>query len=94
MNTQPPGITDFPYATWRPTPGILHYENVQIQLSASTGPFVLKKGSTLADFAGKVHQDFARNLTAARVWGNAVYDGQMVQRDHRLQDGDVVELHL
>ncbi|MDZ7697308.1 MAG: GTPase [Deltaproteobacteria bacterium] len=59
-----------------------------------TAPFVLKKGSTLADFAGKVHQDFARNLKAARVWGNAVYDGQMVQRDHLLQDGAVVELHM
>lgn len=59
-----------------------------------TAPFVLKKGSTMADFAGKVHQDFASNLKAARVWGNAVYNGQMVQRDHPLQDGDVVELHM
>lgn len=59
-----------------------------------TSPFVLKKGSTLADFAAKVHQDFARNLKAARVWGDTVYDGQMVQRHHPLQDGDVVELHI
>ncbi|MFO7986173.1 MAG: GTPase, partial [Desulfatiglandaceae bacterium] len=221
-----PEITDFPYATWRPTPGILHYENIQIQLidtpplyreyvepelfdlikrvdlillvvdlkadpvhqiqdtaallqehhivplrlkerfenrtglvfipflilanknddessdedfdilrelleddwpmigiSTATGrnldqlkqilferleiirvyskapgkdpdyssPFVLKSGDTLAEFAAKVHQDFARDLKAARVWGRSVYDGQKVQRDHVLHDGDVVE---
>ena len=59
-----------------------------------TSPFVLKKGSTMADFAGKVHQDFSRKLKAAKVWGPAVFDGQMVQRDYVLQDGDVVELQI
>ncbi|UCE81774.1 MAG: TGS domain-containing protein [Deltaproteobacteria bacterium] len=59
-----------------------------------TSPFVLKKGSTVAEFAGKVHKDFVEKLKIAKVWGNAVYDGQMVQRDHILEDGDVVELHI
>jgi len=59
-----------------------------------TAPFVLKKGSTMAEFAGKIHQDFAQKMKSARVWGAAVYDGQMVQRDYVLQDGDVVELQL
>lgn len=57
-------------------------------------PFVLKKGSTMADFAGKVHQDFSRKLRCARVWGPAVFDGQMVQRDYVLQEGDIVELQI
>ena len=57
-------------------------------------PFVLKKGSTVEEFAGKVHQDFVANLKSARVWGSAVYDGQMVGRDHVLQDGDGVELRI
>jgi len=58
-----------------------------------SAPFVLQKGGTVAEFAKKVHQDFFDNLKAARVWGSAVvYDGQMVRRDHVLQDGDVVEL--
>ena len=57
-------------------------------------PFVLKRGSNVSDFAGKVHKDFAERLKIARVWGEAVFDGQMVQRDHVLQDGDVVELHI
>ena len=59
-----------------------------------TAPFVLSRGSTMADFAGKVHQDFSRKLKSARVWGPAVFDGQMVQRDYVLQDGDIVELQI
>jgi ribosome-interacting GTPase 1 len=56
-------------------------------------PFVMEKGGTLEDFAGKIHQDFVENLKVARVWGDGVYDGQPVGRDHVLHDGDVVELH-
>jgi ribosome-interacting GTPase 1 len=59
-----------------------------------TSPFVLKKGSTVEDFAAKVHKDFAEKLKLAKVWGEGVFDGQKVQRDYALQDGDVVELHI
>ena len=59
-----------------------------------TAPFVLKKGSTVEDFAGKVHKDFVQKLKVVKVWGDVVFDGQMVQRDYVLQDGDVVELHI
>jgi len=59
-----------------------------------TAPFVLKRGSTVEDFAGKVHKDFVAKLKIAKVWGDSVFDGQMVQRDYILQDGDVVELHI
>jgi ribosome-interacting GTPase 1 len=55
-------------------------------------PFVLKEGGTVGDFAAKVHQDFAKNLKSARVWGSATHDGQLVGRDHVLHDQDVVEL--
>ena len=57
-------------------------------------PFILKKGDTVEDFAGKVHQDFARKLKTARLWGTAVHDGQFVQRDHVLSDSDIVELQI
>jgi hypothetical protein len=59
-----------------------------------SAPFVLKKGGTIADFAGKVHQDFAQKLKAAKVWGSGVFDGQRVQRDYVLQDGDIIELQI
>ena len=55
-------------------------------------PFVIPAGSTLEDFAGKVHNDFVNKLKYAKAWGKSVRDGQMVQRDYVLQDGDVVEL--
>jgi len=59
-----------------------------------TSPFVLKKGSTLEEFAAKVHHDFLENLKSARLWGSVTHDGQQVGRDYVLQDGDIVELHL
>ncbi len=57
-------------------------------------PFILEKGSTVADFAEEVHRDFFEKLKTARVWGSGIYDGQMVGRDHVLHDGDAVELRL
>jgi len=59
-----------------------------------TAPFVLKKGSTVEDFAEGVHRDFVEKLRTARLWGSSAFDGQLVQRDYVLQDGDVVELRI
>jgi uncharacterized protein len=55
-------------------------------------PFVLRQGATVEELAGRVHKEILERLTAARVWGSAEHDGQMVGRDHVLQDGDIVEL--
>ncbi|UCH61179.1 MAG: TGS domain-containing protein, partial [Anaerolineales bacterium] len=55
-------------------------------------PFILKRGSTVADLAIKVHRDFYDRLASARVWGSSAFDGQMVQKDYVLADGDIVEL--
>jgi uncharacterized protein len=54
----------------------------------------MTKGSTITDLARKIHRDFFDNLKSARVWGGAQFDGQSVQRDYVLQDGDIVELHM
>jgi hypothetical protein len=59
-----------------------------------TSPFTCPVGSTLVEFAGVVHRDFAEKLKSARVWGTGVFDGQTVKRDHILHDKDVVELHV
>jgi hypothetical protein len=58
-----------------------------------TAPYVLKRGSRLIDLAAHVHQDFLTQLKYARVWGHGKFEGQMVNRDHVLEDKDVVELH-
>jgi len=57
-------------------------------------PIILKKGSRLEDAATSVHKDFRARLKYARLWGSGKHDGIMARRDHILQDGDVIELHL
>jgi ribosome-interacting GTPase 1 len=71
------------------------YSQAPGQQAKLNQPFVLPIGSTVEQFAGKVHQDFAKNLKSARVWGkSAAFEGQTVSRDHVLQDGDIVELSI
>jgi len=56
-------------------------------------PFTLRRGGTVDDVARLVHQDVARSLRYARVWGRSGFDGQQVGHEHAVEDGDVVELH-
>ena len=72
-------------------------------------PYVFRRGITVEEVAAVVHKDFAERLKYARVWGGPgsagrggpgsagrggrTYEGQMVQREHVLEDGDVLELH-
>jgi ribosome-interacting GTPase 1 len=70
------------------------------KVDLSSPPFVLKHGSTVLDAARAVHREFAHSLKFAKVWSSEKsrhsvrYDGQMVERTHPLQDGDILELHL
>lgn len=57
-------------------------------------PFVVPKETTLEELAGKIHKDIAKKMKYARIWGKTVHDGQMVQRDYILHDGDIVEIHI
>jgi ribosome-interacting GTPase 1 len=57
-------------------------------------PFTLPRGSTVVEVAATVHKDFAARLKFARIWGTEKYDGQMVQRNYIVQEGDVIELHM
>ena len=59
-----------------------------------TRPFVFRRGATLEDFAASVHKDFVERLRFARVWGPHKFEGQRVNREYVLEDGDVIELHL
>jgi ribosome-interacting GTPase 1 len=57
-------------------------------------PIILPMGSTLEEAAAAVHKDFLARLKYARVWGSGKHDGIMVKRDHVLQEGDIIELHV
>ncbi len=57
-------------------------------------PYILRRGTSVLEAAGVVHKDFAERLKYARLWrkGREI-DGQMIGRDHPLEDGDILELH-
>lgn len=70
------------------------------KLDPTSAPFVLPRGSTVLEAARAVHRDFEHSLKFARIWspqrpGQPVrYNGQMVDRNHQLEDGEVVEFHV
>jgi ribosome-interacting GTPase 1 len=57
-------------------------------------PFTLPRGATVGDLAAAIHKDVQEQLSFARIWGESAFDGQTVQRDHVLAEGDVVEIHM
>jgi ribosome-interacting GTPase 1 len=59
-----------------------------------TEPFTLPVGSTVMDLAVDIHRQLAEKLKSARIWGTGVHDGQQVQRNHILNDKDIIELHF
>ena len=59
-----------------------------------TEPFTLPVGSTIMDLATHIHRHLAEKLKSARIWGTGVYDGQNAQRNHILNDKDIIELHF
>lgn len=56
-------------------------------------PFILKRGATVLDAAEAIHKEFVEKLKFARLWSGHHHQGQMVGRDHVLQDGDIIEIH-
>lgn len=57
-------------------------------------PFTLRRGQTLLDLAGMIHNDYVERLKFARVWGSGVFPGTQVKGDYVLQDKDIVEIHI
>lgn len=58
-------------------------------------PVVFKKGSNVEDVCKKLHKDFLRYFKFAKVKGpSAKFDWEHIGLDHRLKDGDIVEIHL
>ncbi|MBD3235315.1 MAG: TGS domain-containing protein [Candidatus Eisenbacteria bacterium] len=59
-----------------------------------SAPFVVPAGSTVMEVAEAIHKEFAENLKFARLWGSGKHQGLSVPRDHVVQDGDLLELHI
>lgn len=60
---------------------------------AADKPVVMKEGETVGLLASIVHKDFVRKFKYARVWGDSAdFAAQVVGLNHKLKDGDTVEL--
>jgi small GTP-binding protein len=58
-------------------------------------PICLRKGATITDMAFFIHKDFIRKFRFARIWGHSArFSGQQSGLDHKLEDEDIVEIHL
>jgi len=58
-------------------------------------PYILRRGETVLDAARHVHKDFAEQLKFARLYRlDGGRDGLMVERNHVVQDRDILEFHL
>jgi len=57
-------------------------------------PYVLHRGATVQDAAAQVHRDFAEHLKYARLFHEGdEHNGRMVDRDHAVEDQDILEFH-
>ncbi|MFH1445377.1 MAG: GTP-binding protein [Nanoarchaeota archaeon] len=58
-------------------------------------PLVLRKNSTIEDVCTTIHRMFKDRFTFARLWGpSAKFPGQKIGPEKKLQDNDIVELHI
>lgn len=61
---------------------------------AEKKPLVLKKGSTVEEAVSQIHKDFLKYFKFARIWGSTKYPGEKVGLEHRLKDGDILEIRI
>ena len=55
----------------------------------------MNEGCTIGRRCRKLHKDFVSKFRFARVWGaSAKFPGQKFKLNHRLEDKDIVELHI
>lgn len=58
-------------------------------------PLIIYRDSTIRDVCSKLHKDMIKLFKFARVWGpSSKFPGQKLMLNHKLKDGDVLEVHL
>lgn len=83
------GLRELKAAIWEMS-GLMRVYSKQ---STEDRPFIVPRGLTVQGLAEHIHKEMARELEKAAVWGpSAKFPGQLVGRNHRLQDGDTVRL--
>ncbi len=80
---------------WKHLPFIKVYTKEPGKKVKKDEPVCLKKGAIIEDMAGHIHKDFIKKFKFARVWGKSTrFDSQQVGLKHKLEDDDIVEVHL
>ena len=90
----PEGLDNFREAAWSMLRMVRVYTKAPGKKAEEKEPYMLPEGSSVLDLAGKVHRDFIDQFDSAKIWGSGKFDGQTVDREHVVEDGDVVEIHL
>lgn len=88
------GLDDLAASTYRDLGVIRIYTKHPGKPPDTERPFTVPRGSTVRDLATVIHKELAEGFRFARVWGASVFDGQRVQGDHLLEEGDIVEIHI
>ena len=88
------GIPDMKTALFEFLDIIRIYSKIPGKKADMNKPFIVKRGSTVLDVARKIHREFGDHMRSARVWGSGKFDGQVVDRSHVVEDGDVLEIHV
>lgn len=56
-------------------------------------PFTVRRGQTVGDVASLIHKELNEGLRFARLW-RGDFQGLRIGREHLVEDGDVIELHV
>ena len=92
-NVSGEGMNELKKALWDSLGVIRVYSKAPGHKPDMDAPYVLPIGSTVLGFAEAVHREIAESLKFARIWSANKYEGQMVNREELLVDGDILELH-
>jgi len=57
-------------------------------------PFILKKGTKLADFVKEINEKWVEKFKGARLYEKNLKSFRIVGRDYVLKDGDIVEIKI
>ncbi len=87
------GIKEIPKLIFESSGIIRVYTKEPNSPKPSPEPLILPKGATVEDAILKIREEFLRYFKYARIWGpSAKYPGERVGLDHKLMDGDVIEI--
>jgi small GTP-binding protein len=84
-------LDEFRDAVWRLTGLVRVFTRRPGSMDAD--PMAMEPGATVLEVARALHGELGAACRGAHVWGSSVrFPGQLVGRDHRLEEDDVVEV--